>query len=367
MTESIIKTAFGIDTLADSFGGYNGKLNKKKRLLHERAHLALEFPQTNNRVLRTYIPFLENPQINERGKARLNTYDLVGRAGQLFSYGGAESRRITVSFNISLLHVLETDITEGIAEKFLRQFNLFFTDREQAKKLFKLRQESSNLSAEARLQNELGADDPDFDPVANLSLQLKAYAKSQEAESFLGDSDQKIANGRDYSFIHREYYRNLIGAISQVELEAQDSNSFLGNLQNALEITTRSQGYKNLDKIINMIYCWVNLIRASVMNNSTNSLYGPPIARLTYGPMYNNVPCLVEDYSVKIMDEAGFEVQTLTPKRIQISLNMVESRTGDFGKYVATAYPDGDNVTGWESIIENNELDPLNGLIGGGI
>lgn len=361
MTESIIKAGFGIDTLADSFGGYNGKLNKKKRLLHERAHLALEFPQSNDRVLRTYIPFLENPQINERGKARLNTYDLVGRAGQLFSYGGAESRRISVSFNISLLHVLETDITEGIAEKFLRQFNLFFTDREQAKQLFDLRQESSELLGQARLQADLG------DTVGSLRTKIQAAAKDEEAESFLGEKDQKIANGRDYSFIHREYYRNLIGAISQVELESQDNNSFLGNLQNALEITTRSQGYKNLDKIINMIYCWVNLIRASVMNNSTNSLYGPPIARLTYGPMYNNVPCLIEDYSVKIMDEAGFEVQTLTPKRIQITLNMVESRTGDFGKYVATAYPDGDNITGWESIIENNELDPINGLIGGGI
>lgn len=361
MTESIIKKGFGIDTLADSFGGYNGKLNKKKRLLHERAHLALEFPQTNNRVLRTYIPFLENPQINERGKARLNTYDLIGRAGQLFSYAGAESRRINVTFNISLLHVLETDITEGIAEKFLRQFNLFFTDREQAKQLFDLRQEST----QAELDRLSLADD------VPIEVSQEFTEREQDArdavESFLGSTDQKIANGRDYSYIHREYYRRLIGAISQADLESQDNNSFLGNLQNALEITTRSQGYKNLDKIINMIYCWVNLIRASVMNNSTNSLYGPPIARLTYGPMYNNVPCLIEDYSVKIMDEAGFEVQTLTPKRIQITLNMVESRTGDFGKYVATAYPDGDNITGWESIIENNELDPINGLIGGGI
>jgi hypothetical protein len=134
-----------------------------------------------------------------------------------------------------------------------------------------------------------------------------------------------------------------------------------------LEITTRSQGYKDLDKTINLVYCWINLIRSSVLNNSTNSLYGPPIVRLTCGPMYNNVPCLVEDYSIRILDEAGYEAQTLTPKRVQITLNLIESRTGTFGKYASTSRFEGDNVTGWESIIENNELDPNNGLIGGGL
>ena len=359
MVNSLIKEGFGIDTLADSFKGYDGKLAKKKRLLHERAHLALEFPQTRERVIRTYIPFLENPQINERGKARLNTYDLVGRAGQLFSYAGAESRRLSLSFNISLLHVLETDISEGISEKFLRQFNLFFTDREQAVKLFNLRQEAKGLEAQGALQEELGLD-------GNQS-KLDALAKSEEAEALLGSSDQKIANGRDYAFIHREYYRKIIGDLTGLEIEQQERDSFLTPILNDLDITTLSQGYKDLNKIINLVYCWVNLIRGSIMNNSTNSLYGPPIARLTYGPMYNNVPCLVEDYSIRILDEAGYEAQTLTPKRIQINLNLIESRTGTFGKYIPTTISEGDNVTGWESIIENNELDPNNGLIGGGL
>ena len=45
-------------------------------------------------------------------------------------------------------------------------------------------------------------------------------------------------------------------------------------------------------------------------------------------------------------------------------MNLVESRAGNFGGYEATDLEDGDNLTGWESIINNNDIDPYNGLIG---
>ena len=82
--------------------------------------------------------------------------------------------------------------------------------------------------------------------------------------------------------------------------------------------------------------------------------------------MYNNIPCLVENYNIRIIEEGGYEVQTLTPRQIEITLSLVESRTGNFGKYQATALETGDNLTGWESIVSNNDIDPQNGLIGKG-
>ena len=98
-----------VSFLKDLAKGYDGKLPIKKRRLSERSHLTIEFPQSDNRVIRTFVPFLENPTISEKGKANLNSYNLVGRAGQLFSYGGAESRKLTVNFNITLLHVMEEE------------------------------------------------------------------------------------------------------------------------------------------------------------------------------------------------------------------------------------------------------------------
>ena len=43
---------------------------------------------------------------------------------------------------------------------------------------------------------------------------------------------------------------------------------------------------------------------------------------------------------------------------------MIETRTGDFGNYAGGRVVTGDNLTGWESIIGNNELDPYNGIVG---
>ena len=104
-----------VNFLKDQFKDFGKKSKVGKRLLHERSHMALEFPQSDNRVIRTFIPFLENPQITERGQANLNSYQLVGRAGELFSYAGAKSRKLKLVFNISLLHVMEMDTKESLS------------------------------------------------------------------------------------------------------------------------------------------------------------------------------------------------------------------------------------------------------------
>lgn len=331
---------------------------KKNRLLHERSNLALEFPQSNNRVIRTFIPILENPQISERGSARLNNYDLVGRAGQLFSYAGAQSRRISLVFNISLLHLLEINSTEGLSDKFRRQFNLFFTERQQAIKLFNLRDQAEVAEIETGIEAEATGQ-------VSEETRVRLQEAQAAAEDFLGNTDQKInERGRQYASTHRDYYRKLIGELTGQELQAEESESFLTPLLNDLDIATASQAFSDLDNVIDLVYCWLNLIRGSVLNNSSNTLYGPPILRLTHGPMYNNVPCLVENYSIRLVNEAGYDVQTLTPRKLEITLSLVESRTGNFGSYKATTIETGDNLTGWESIISDNDLDPQNGIIG---
>jgi len=325
------------------------KFNKNKRLLQERSHLTLEFPQSNDRVLRTFIPFLENPKITEKGAANLNSYNLVGRAGELFSYGGAQSRRLNVNFNISFQHVIEIDAEEGISDKFRRQFLLYFTDSD-ALDAFNVRQQDKEENYRG-----LGIDGE--------PIYLDVLNGSENEDSQL-DPDIQIRDrkgyGRDYAATHRAYYRRIAGLVNQnPDAEGED----FSNLINVDAENQESNRQADNNKHIDLVYCWLNLIRASVLNRSNNTAYGPPIVRLTHGPMYANVPCLVEDYSVKVNEDAGYEAQTLTPKKIEISLNMVESRTGDFGKYQAGRVITGDNLTGWESIINNNEIDPNNGLI----
>tara|TARA_S200002703_G_scaffold158525_1_gene169136 strand:+ start:3103 stop:4149 length:1047 start_codon:yes stop_codon:yes gene_type:complete len=335
-------------------------LNKHKRLLQERSHLTLEFPQSGDRVFRTFIPFLENPTINERGQANLNTYDLVGRAGQLFSYAGAQSRKLNVTFFISFPHLIEMDAEEGITDKFRRQFNLFFTDKQRAEATFKLRKESIQRDDRLRSGGGLGALDL-------ITTELETF-DILGADDISGDpvggsitSDVDLGSGRPHASIHRAYYRGVAG-LSNVEDDIDSGTSLSSRISAGSEASGEDRQSDN-NKHLDLIYCWLNLIRASVMNRSDNTVYGPPIVRLTHGSMYGNVPCLLQDYSIKVVEDAGYEAETLTPKRIEVTLNLLESRTGDFGEYAAGQVISGDNLTGWESVVGSNEMDPHNGLI----
>ena len=53
------------------------------------------------------LPFFENVVIREKKKARYQKYSLISRSSNLYSYLGADSRQIDLSFNITLPHILE--------------------------------------------------------------------------------------------------------------------------------------------------------------------------------------------------------------------------------------------------------------------
>ena len=76
--------------------------------------------------------------------------------------------------------------------------------------------------------------------------------------------------------------------------------------------------------------------------------------------MYMNSPCLVEDYKISVDKTSNYDLQTLLPHTIKVSMTLVESRAGDFGEYVSGNELKGDNLTGWESILDKNVLDSMN-------
>jgi len=354
----------GYNSLSDVAKGYtNGALKKHKRGLSDRSHLTIEFPQSKDRVIRTFVPFLQNPSISEKGKANLNTYNLVGRAGQLFSYGGAESRKLSVNFSISLLHVLEEE--PEMDNMFRPNLKVFFSDNANSKVAFNLSEVSDEdvEKVEEQLQ-ALGGDPTILTP---LTREIAQAANELKAGEKIGDADVERSVGRNHAALQRAYYDEHVRKITGL-----GRNEFLDNLLNNI-VTSKVFGQPEfnaaanvakLDSTINLVYFWLNLIRGSVLNRSDNTMYGPPIVRLTHGAMYNNVPCLLQDYSINIDEQAGHDVATLTPKKIDITLNLVESRTGNFGNFQSGEVEFGDNITGWESVIEENNMDPCNGVIG---
>jgi len=394
---------------------------KRPRKLPERSHLSLEFPQTNGRIFRTYIPFLQNPIITERGQSNLNEYNLVGRAGSLYSYGGAKSRVFNLQFTINFLHMLYSDSTEGIDTKFLRQFNLFYADKERAKKAFDLRpggqretelfeaQRDANSAwdafkeADDASRNVTG--DPSIrDPMARLDSFLDSSINAAESregalnqfkqkydslsqigadltrdtETLVNDSapDISVGKGFPHAEVHRGFYRKALGIILGGDVARETpvfdtvanflidsvnkapSFDFYGDAQN---ISTPQDDLNRLNKLLNAIYVWINLVRATTLNNARNTTQGPPIVRLTHGPMYNNIPCVVSDYNIDMNQEAGYEIETLTPKELRITMTLKEFRSN--GRFQENQIESGDNLAGWEAIISNNNIDPYNGDI----
>mgnify|MGYP003649644379 FL=1 len=104
-------------------------------------------------------------------------------------------------------------------------------------------------------------------------------------------------------------------------------------------------------KVIDSLLFFTNVLRSSVYNNASNPLLGPPVVRLNHGSMYQSIPCIVKSYDLSFDEAAGYDVRTLTPNRIKISLSLAELRTGDFGKFEKSTAIRRDNLAGWESVI----------------
>jgi len=276
------------------------------RKLHERSFLLYEFHGSNGEVTRAHMPFMSNISIKESGEANLASYNLLGRAGQLFSYGGANSRKFDLSFEINFLHLMHLQETEGFTDRLTRTIKN--TDRRTELRRFTDPNSANPVAAEkygARLTKQF------FD--------------------LLGDAAQ----------------REIRSKIGTAERYASRETSLFGNSP-------------EVQKFVDLAMYWINLIRSSTLNNSTNTVYGPPIVRLNHGPMYMNSPCLVMDYGISVDSVSNYDVETLLPYTIKVSMTMVESRTGDFGDYVKGDLVKGDNLTGWESIVDGNVLDAMN-------
>lgn len=303
-----------------------------KRYLHKRSHLTLEFPQSNGRALRAFIPILENPQIEEIKSSNLTDYSLLGRANSVYAYMGSRSREINLTFKFNLLHLMEIDAREDLGENFERGFKLFFNDKELAKAAF----------------------------AVGVARDITGGGVTQE--QFIGTATTERVLDTPHAQSHRSYYQSLVGIITGQPNFIDNATAFIvSDILGGVDPTSRD--YKQMNRLVDLVMTWVNLIRATTLNNSTNTTLGPPIVRLTHGPLYNNIPCVVDGYSMRLLDDSGYDVQTLMPRQIEVSLMLKEYRVGNFGTFKASKLEDGDNNVGWEAIVETNNMDPYTGVV----
>lgn len=337
------------------------------RGLPERSKLMFYFPKQGNGAEHYVIemPFFENISIKESKRARYKKYSLISRSSDLYSYLGANSRQLNLTFTMTLPHILEEhpDIT---LDKFVKYSN-----------------DVENIESQKRLFSH--PQGPEIEPYGMAASLGTDYTKNLARDS----ASMVLSNAFVSGTLNTEsqvYLASRYGLEDQLIGDKFDSilkpfgpaqnkvQSFIQTLQN-LDATQKTQGTvdaiaaKNGSvmeenslkyRIIDLIIYWTNIIRSSVTNNSKNPLFGPPIVRLNHGILYQDIPCICDSYTIDYNEAAGYDLDTLLPRQLKISMKLEEIRTGDFGEYDPVNVIKRDNLAGWESVVtgENHSMDP---------
>jgi hypothetical protein len=329
------------------------------RLLPERAHLMFYFPQPEQRNVVVRLPFFENPKISEKKRARYQKYNLISRSSNLYAYTGADSRKMSLTFYMTLPHIME-EYPYVTKQKFIYEskFSSFDADKDKFKKR------------------------KDTDPSRSAELYTEYFFKTDQVRSAALQVLNTEFGKNGLTQPERDHMMQLY-AIDQSDID--DQNAQNARVASALSTVTGNQIEANeLDrisaidrrrqrrlskteeeklKIIDVLLYWINVIRASVVNNSENPVLGPPVVRLSHGLMYQDVPCLCTDYALEFEEPMGYDLQTLLPRRVKITMNLEEFRAGDFGKQDRANIVKRDNLAGWEVIFKSGKehietLDP---------
>jgi len=328
------------------------------RHLPERTKLMFYFPMptAGDSYYTVEMPFFENVSIKESKKARYQKYSLISRSSNLYSYLGADSRVLNLTFNISLPHLLEEH--PGIN---LDKYVSYMQDKDNVElEKQKFKEPYKQQSTPEGMAFRLGTD---------YTQKLAADSAKQVINS-LTASGTGVTLEEKARLAARYNLQGLIGQdISNQYLENQVKTNPQGGVFNLIgaqaNLFQATAGYQQDQqvkfRIIDLIIYWTNIIRSSVVNYSKNPIYGPPIIRLNHGILYQNIPCICTNYSIDYNEAAGYDIDTLLPRQLKVNLKLEEIRTGDFGEFAPKGNPiERDNLAGWEAVVlgETNSMDP---------
>ena len=325
----------------------------RDRKLPERSKLVFEFPvpQRGGGKFVVTLPFFENIKINETKKANYVKYNLLARSSQLYTYTGSDSRKFSLEFVMSFPHILEEH--SGNLQDYLS-----FVDSEDPRT-----QQALFLKAVSPIAFG-GATIGDFAS----SQKLTGLAKVLRSK-FLGSTyslDEKLAalaklgiatlGGGSLS----QQYVTDSAIVNKVE-GAFDSLLDDTKLFNILPYQGPAPPETSKhNQLLDLVMYWTNIVRGSVVNHSENPVYGPPVVRINHGMLFQNIPCICTDYSIEPLEEGGYDVGTLLPRRIRYTMNLEELRAGDFGEFDPATRIGKDNLVGWEAVVTDphQSMDP---------
>ena len=257
--------------------------------LEESSKLTFKFPnpEAGKPSFTRSCPFFENPQIKENQSSNLVKYDVIGRSGTLFGHTGAKSREFSVNFFITLPHLQEL---------------------------------SARLAQGRSTPSELSKEE-----------QKEAFFMDQDGADFEAER-QAGSYGKHWM----DYFKKL-----RYDDPTSPEADFIANF---IDIP-----FKNPEA--DLLVYWIDLIRSSTLTYAPNPSIGPPIIRLTHGMLYQDIPTVASKYSINVDDKSGYDVVSLLPRRIEVSLQLHEIQSNGERNFEMGKKIDRDRLSGWERVI----------------
>jgi len=307
------------------------------RLLEERSRLEFHYPKDNIII---FIPFYENPDITESKSANLVEYNPLGRSSSLFAYTGAKSRKIKLDLKYTLPHLENFSMGPS-------RFKRLFDDTKADQRLLF-----------TKWSQDMGT------RYINSSPSLEAEKRYDRLKQDYAGQVSNLAQTRKRQNAAGVYYDVAMGGEGDGSQSLQVYMAEQGMLETDRRNTKRwlASAINNKKKyqLLDTLIFFINIFRTCVDNDASNPIYGPPLLRLTHGTMYQSIPCICRNVNIEYnQEEWGYDLTTLTPRHVKVSLDLAEVRVGDFGKFEPSTIIKRDNLAGWESVVnEPLTIDP---------
>lgn len=329
-----------------------GRVTLGERFLEDRAYLLITYPEKKHdpekkQVQVVYsgkkakIPFYETPMITESQTPRYAKYQLLGRNSNLMSFLGADSRTFNLTFYLTLPHLqffMKESPWESLATK-------------MEDKMFDI------------------ISDPDSDinnPWLSPEESILAFedAVLEAEELAIGDYNAQdgIKATNTIKYHEDDFLKLRAGELginpSALIANQQSEGGFIA--EGLASLLPEPEPDKTVMNIKAAFYYYINLLRSTTIGSARMGL-GPPIVRLNFGPLYQDVPCITTKYDLSVEGPAGYDKKTLLPNRVKFTLSLMEVRVGSFGSHL-DIYADSpdpfDDVPTWESVLKHGTVDP---------
>jgi hypothetical protein len=291
-------------------------------VLEERSYIDVYFPNQN--IGRRRIAFFENPKIREDRTARYASTNIVARNEPVRLYTGSDARKVKLEFVYTLPHI----------EYFLKLCN------QQALAGFV---ESATNSIAL-----IGAADA---PISTTKNAYANFVKNKLGKFFGNSFKTSFSNTVQISNSDRKTGPRFYEPTFQEPKDGIRERKTSTHLERLVRAWTLDS--QQLTQSMGMMAVYytqfvIDTVRAAVVGDTvkeTNAV-GPPIVRFRHGTVFNEAPFIIKSYNIEYADNKGYEVKTLMPRQVRVSLNLEEFRQthGSHHGDINTIVPDATQI-----------------------